>query len=64
MVKLKPIFLGVIKLKNFSIASKASLSLINLSIVLGVKRSSLSILVLEVLDIFNKINIIRFLKSN
>ena len=45
-------------------AFKAFLSLMDLSIILGVKESSSFILVLEVLDIFNGINITRFLKDN
>ena len=64
VVELEPVSLEVIELKDFSIAFKAPLSLIDLSVVLRVKRNSLSILVLEVLDISDGINITRFLKGN
>ena len=62
MVKSEPISSVVIELKDFSVASKALLSLIDLSVVLEVKKSFLS--VLKVSDIFNGINITKFLKGN
>ena len=64
MVELKPIFLIVIELDNSSVAFKAFLNLINLGIVLGIKKSSLSILNLEIFNIFNRIGITEFLKNN
>ena len=57
-------FLAVVELKDSSMASKAPLSLIELSIVLGVRRSSLSILVLEVSNISNRIVITKVLGGN
>ena len=64
VIKLKPIFLIVVELNNSSMAFKALLSSMDLSIILGVKRSSLSILNLEISNIFNKIGITKFLKGN
>jgi len=58
------VFLAVVELKDSSMASKAPLSLIELSIVLGVRRSSLSILVLEVSNISNRIVITKVLGGN